>query len=250
MSFLLKNIEGSADWPVEDCDKYGHTNLVKLSRIQKVVGKNLHRNWLAIPHVTHNENICVDSFFELKKDGGLVGVSFLAVIVKVVALTLKEFPRFNASTNEDGSELLLKDYVNIGVAVDTDNGLFVPVVEHCDVKSKLEISQDISNLANLAKTKKLPFESMQGGSFTISSLGSIGGTSFTPIINAPQVAILGVSKVFEQPIRQPDNNLVWAKYLPVSLSYDHRIINGADAARFCTRIEHNLKILLGRGVSE
>jgi pyruvate dehydrogenase E2 component (dihydrolipoamide acetyltransferase) len=250
MSFLLKNIEGSADWPVEDCDKYGHTKLVKLSRIQKVVGKNLHRNWLAIPHVTHNENICVDSFFDAKKKGSLIGVSFLASIVKATALTLKEFPSFNSSTDAKGSDLLLKDFVNIGVAVDTEHGLFVPVVAHCDTKSMVDISADISTMANLAKEKKLPFEKMQGGTFTISSLGSIGGVGFTPIINAPQVAILGASSVFDRPVRQLDDSLGWEKCLPVSLSYDHRIINGADAAHFCKRLEHNLKQLVGCGESE
>jgi pyruvate dehydrogenase E2 component (dihydrolipoamide acetyltransferase) len=250
MSFLLENIGNSADWPLEDNEQYGSTELVKLTRIQSVVGKNLHRNWLAIPHVTHDEHIVVDSFFDAKKEGSLRGVSFLASIVKATALTLKEFPSFNASTDAKGGELLLKDFVNIGVAVDTEHGLFVPVVEHCDTKSMIDISGDISIMANLAKEKKLPFEKMQGGTFTISSLGSIGGVGFTPIINAPQVAILGASSVFDRPVRLPDDTLGWEKCLPVSLSYDHRIINGADAARFCKRLEHNLKQLLGRGESE
>ncbi|QQD19968.1 2-oxo acid dehydrogenase subunit E2 [Spongiibacter nanhainus] len=249
MSFLLENIENSADWPLEDNEKYGASELVELSRIQSVVGKNLHRNWLAIPHVTHNEHIVVDSFFDAKTDGVLSGVSFLASIVKATAVTLKEFPRFNASIDAKGRELSLKEFVNIGVAVDTEYGLFVPVVQHCDTKSMVDISEDISIMAGLAKEKKLSFEKMQGGTFTISSLGSIGGVGFTPIINAPQVAILGASSVFDRPVRLPDDTLGWEKCLPVSLSYDHRIINGADAARFCKRLEHNFKRLLGRGES-
>lgn len=223
------------DWPSIDFSKFGEIETTPLSRIKKISGANLHRNWVMIPHVTNNDKADItelESFRkQLNKEYEREGVRFtmLAFLIKAVVAALKKFPEFNASL--DGDNLILKKYYHIGFAADTPNGLVVPVLRDADKKSIVEIASEMGELASLAREGKLSPSQMQGGCFTISSLGGIGGTDFTPIINAPEVAILGVSRSNMEP--------VWdgAEFqprlmLPLSLSYDHRVIDGALAARF------------------
>ena len=222
-------------WPKVDFTKFGAITPKPLSRIKKISGANLHRNWVMIPHVTNNDEANITDLEALRitlnkeneKSG--VKVTMLAFLIKAVVAGLKKFPEFNASI--DGDQLILKQYFHIGFAADTPNGLVVPVIRDADKKGILELAQESSELAKKARDGKLSPAEMQGGCFSISSLGGIGGTHFTPIINAPELAILGVSRSFMKPVwdgKQFGPQLT----LPLSLSYDHRVIDGAAAARF------------------
>jgi len=223
------------DWPKVDFSKFGEIQTKPLSRIKKISGANLHRNWVMIPHVTNNDVADITELETLRqtlnKENQKAGikVTMLAFLIKAVVAALKKFPEFNASL--DGDNLVLKQYFHIGFAADTPNGLVVPVIRDADKKGVLELAQETSDLAALARDGKLAPAQMQGGCFSISSLGGIGGTSFTPIINAPEVAILGVSRSSQQPVWN-GSAFVPRLMLPMSLSYDHRVIDGAAAARF------------------
>lgn len=226
-------------WPKVDFSKFGPVETRELTRIQKLSGANLARNWAMIPHVTQHEDADVTELEALRvalnaeqakrKDG--TKVTMLAFIIKATVAALQEFPAFNASLDANGQTLVLKQYFHIGFAADTPNGLVVPVIRDCDRKGVLEIARETSALAAKAREGKLSPADMQGGCFSISSLGGIGGTSFTPIVNAPEVAILGVSKTSMKPVW--DGKAFQPRLmLPLSLSYDHRVIDGAAAARF------------------
>ncbi len=220
--------------PEIDFAKFGPIEEKPLSRIKKRSGANLHRNWLAIPHVTQHDEADITELEDFRKSTTReegVKLTLLSFLVKAAHAGLKEFPDFNASLNAAGDALVLKRYFHIGVAVDTDEGLVVPVVRDVDRKGVLQIAKELSDLSARARAKKLSPSEMQGGCFSISSLGGIGGTLFTPIINAPEVAILGVSRASIKPALEDGK---WAPrlLLPLSLSYDHRVIDGAQAARF------------------
>ncbi|MEN2475353.1 dihydrolipoyllysine-residue acetyltransferase [Burkholderia sp. GS2Y] len=223
-------------WPNVDFAKFGPVSRKDLSRIKKISAANLHRNWVVIPHVTTQdeaditdlEQFRVSMNRELEKSG--VKLSLLPFIMKAAVAALKKFPEFNASL--DGDALILKDYWHIGFAADTPNGLMVPVIRDVDRKSIPEIGKEMSELAKLARDGKLKPDQMQGGTFTISSLGGIGGTYFTPIINAPEVAIMGVCKSFWKQVSVDGKQYQSKLILPLSLSWDHRVIDGAAAARF------------------
>jgi pyruvate dehydrogenase E2 component (dihydrolipoamide acetyltransferase) len=226
-------------WPKVDFAKFGPVERKDLSRIKKISGANLHRNWVMIPHVTNNdladitelEAFRVQTNAEQAKAKSDVKVTMLAFVIKAVVAALKKFPDFNASL--DGDTLVYKQYYNIGFAADTPNGLVVPVLKDADKKGILQISQEMGELAKKARDGKLGAADMQGGCFSISSLGGIGGTDFTPIVNAPEVAILGLSRGSIQPMwNEEKEKFVPRLMLPLSLSYDHRVIDGAAAARF------------------
>jgi pyruvate dehydrogenase E2 component (dihydrolipoamide acetyltransferase) len=229
------------EMPAVDFTKFGDIETRPLSRIKKLSGANLHRNWVGIPHVTqHDEADITDAEAfrvktneEIAKSG--VKLTMLAFLIKASVASLKKYPEFNASLEPGGENLVLKKYFNIGFAADTPNGLVVPVVKDADRKSIIEIAKETSELAAKARDGKLSPSEMQGGCFSISSLGGIGGSFFTPIINAPEVAILGVSKSSMKPVW---NGKDFAPRLicPLSLSYDHRVIDGASAARFITHL--------------
>ncbi|MGE4370631.1 MAG: dihydrolipoyllysine-residue acetyltransferase, partial [Burkholderiaceae bacterium] len=222
-------------WPKVDFAKFGPIDTQPLSRIKKISGANLHRNWVMIPHVTNNEQADItdlEAFRQtLNGEQGKSGtkVTMLAFLIKAVVAALKKHPEFNASL--DGETLVLKKYYHIGFAADTPNGLVVPVIRDADKKGVLDIAAETSELASAARSGKLSPAQMQGGCFSISSLGGIGGTHFTPIINAPEVAILGVSRSSQAPVWD-GSQFVPRLMLPLSLSYDHRVIDGAAAARF------------------
>lgn len=222
-------------WPKVDFAKFGPVETQALSRIKKISGANLHRNWVMIPHVTNNDVADITSLEALRKElneeykKSGARVTMLAFVIKAAVAALKKFPEFNASL--DGDNLVLKQYYHIGFAADTPNGLVVPVIRDADKKGILDIARETGELAAAARNGKLSAAQMQGGCFTISSLGGIGGTDFTPIINAPEVAILGLSRSSMQPVwngKEFEPRLM----LPLSLSYDHRVIDGAAAARF------------------
>ncbi len=232
---------GLLPWPKVDFSKFGETEIQPLSRIKKISGANLHRNWVMIPHVTQWDNADITALeafrkeqnaIEAKKDTGMK-ITPLVFIMKAAAKALEAFPAFNSSLSEDGESLILKKYVNIGIAVDTPNGLVVPVFKDVNKKGIYELSEELMAVSKKARAGKLTAADMQGGCFTISSLGGIGGTAFTPIVNAPEVGILGVSKSEMKPVwngKEFEPRL----QLPLSLSYDHRVIDGAEGARFIT----------------
>lgn len=227
------------DAPAVDFSKFGPIEIQPLTKIQKFSGKNLHRNWVTIPHVTQfiEADITEMEVFRqaekevLDKQG--VRLTPLVFLMKVAVAALREFPRFNSSLAASGDELIMKNYYHIGVAVDTPNGLVVPVIRDVDKKGLIELAQELAVISLKARNTGLSIAEMQGGCFTISSLGGIGGTGFTPIINAPEVAIMGVSRTQQRPIWM-DGQWVARSMLPLSLSYDHRVIDGADGARFVT----------------
>ena len=228
-----------AETPVFDFSKFGETESRPLSRIKKLSGANLHRNWVTAPHVTQFEDADITDLEEFRKtmmeEAGKRGVklTLLAFLVKAAASALEAYPNFNASLSADGESLILKKYCNIGFACDTPDGLVVPVIRDADRKDVLDIARDLGELSAKAREKKLKLDEMQGGCFTISSLGGIGGTAFTPIINCPEVAILGVSRSSMAPVYNAKTRTFEPRLiLPLSLSYDHRVIDGADGARF------------------
>lgn len=229
--------------PVIDFTKFGDIETKPLSRIKKLSGANLHRNWVTAPHVTQFDEADITDLEDFRKsmkaDAEKRGVklTLLAFLIKASVNALKAYPNFNASLSPDGSELILKGYYNIGFACDTPDGLVVPVVKDVQSKDVLDIASDLMVLSEKARERKLKPEEMQGGCFTISSLGGIGGTMFTPIINCPEVAILGVSRSSMQPIYNKDSGDFEPRLmLPLSLSYDHRVIDGADGARFTSHM--------------
>ncbi len=226
-------------WPPLDFAKFGQTELMPLSRIKKMSGPNLHRNWIMIPHVTQYEQADVTElenfrvhFNETHKKEG-VRLTLLAFVIKAVVTVLKRYPEFNSSLDEKGQNLILKHYWHIGFAADTVHGLVVPVVKDADKKGVVEIAKNMADLAAQAREGKLSPSDMQGASFTITSLGGIGGTYFTPIINAPEVSILGLSRLSTQPVWN-GKEFVPRLILPLSLAYDHRVIDGAQGTRFTT----------------
>lgn len=224
-----------APWPQIDFAAFGAVDVKPLGRIQKLVGSFLSRNWVMIPHVTHQDEADIGPMEQARKAlsaSSGTKITPLAYLVKAAVMALKAYPQFNASIDGSGKNLVLKKYFHIGIAVDTPGGLLVPVIRDADKKSLAEIAQEIAEVSTQARTKGLPMDRMSGGCMSISSLGSIGGTGFTPIINAPEVAIMGITKAFLKPLNV-DGELQWQNTLPLSLSYDHRVINGADAARFC-----------------
>jgi pyruvate dehydrogenase E2 component (dihydrolipoamide acetyltransferase) len=231
-------------WPSIDFSKYGEVEVVPLSRIRKISGANLARNWVRIPHVTHNDEADITDLEAFRKQMNEeykkqeVRVTMLAFLIKACVAAVKEFPDFNASL--DGDNLIVKRYYNIGFAADTPNGLVVPVVKGADGKGIIEIANEMGELSKAARAGKLKPGDMAGGNFTISSLGGIGGTSFTPIVNAPEVAILGVVRSAMKPVWD-GSEFVPRLMLPLSLSYDHRVIDGAAAARFVKYLVNTLE---------
>ena len=223
--------------PVVDFAQFGAVEVKPLSRIQKISGARLQASWINLPHVTQHEDADItdleDARAALKSKASREGVKLtpLAFIVRACVLSLQEFPRFNSSLDASGENLVFKKYFNIGFAADTPNGLVVPVIPNADRLSLYDVARALASMSEKARTGKLKATEMQGGTFTISSLGGIGGTSFTPIINAPEVAILGVSRSAQKPVYER-GAFVPRLMLPLSLSYDHRVIDGADAARF------------------
>ena len=222
-------------WPQVDFAKFGAIEAKPLSRINKIAGANLHRNWVSIPHVTQHDNADITEMEAFRKKLGEenkdVKVTPLVFLIKAVVAALKKYPSFNASLDASGENLVLKKYFHIGIAVDTPDGLVVPVIRDADRKGLLDLAKELGEISAKARDKKLGPADMQGGCFSISSLGGIGGTGFTPIINAPEVAILGVSKSQLQPVWN-GSEFAPRLLLPLSLSYDHRVIDGAAAARF------------------
>jgi len=224
-------------WPKVDFAKFGEIEEKPLSRIQKISGANLARNWAMIPHVTQHEDADITELEAFRKKLGEenkdLKVTPLVFQIKAVVAALKKFPQFNASLDESGEKLILKKYFHIGIAVDTPDGLVVPVIRDCDKKGLLDLALELGEISKKARDKKLGPADMSGGCFSISSLGGIGGTSFTPIVNAPEVAILGVSKASTKPVWN-GKEFAPRLILPLSLSYDHRVIDGALAARFAS----------------
>ena len=234
---------GLLPWPKVDFSKFGEVEEVELSRINKISGANLHRNWVMIPHVTHFDKADITDLEAFRKEQNALaekqklGVKITPVvfIMKAVAKALEAYPRFNSSITEDAQRLILKKYINIGVAVDTPNGLVVPVFKNVNKKGIIELSRELMEVSKKAREGKLTASDMQGGCFTISSLGGIGTTHFAPIVNAPEVAILGVSKSSMEPVWN-GKEFAPRLILPMSLSFDHRVIDGADGARFISYI--------------
>jgi len=229
--------------PVIDFSQFGAIETKPLSRIKKLSGANLHRNWVTAPHVTQFDDADITDLEDFRKsmqaDAEKRGVklTMLAFLIKASVNALKAYPNFNASLSPDGDSLILKNYYNIGFACDTPDGLVVPVVRDVHQKDVLDIARDLMELSAKARERKLKIEEMQGGCFTISSLGGIGGTMFTPIINCPEVAILGVSRSSMQPVyNKATKGFEPRLILPMSLSYDHRVIDGADGARFTSHM--------------
>ena len=224
-------------WPSLDFSKFGTTELQPLSRIKKISGPNLHRNWVMMPHVTQFDEADITDLEDFRKSANEslaksgVKLTMLAFVIKASVTALKKLPAFNASLDATGENLILKQYYNIGFAADTPNGLVVPVVKNADQKGIAQIAQEMGELSAQAREGKLKPADMQGASFTISSLGGIGGMAFTPIINAPEVAILGLSKAAMKPVWD-GKQFVPRLMMPMSLSYDHRVIDGAMGARF------------------
>ncbi|EBA9645909.1 pyruvate dehydrogenase complex dihydrolipoyllysine-residue acetyltransferase [Salmonella enterica] len=240
-------IPGMLPWPKVDFSKFGEVEEVELGRIQKISGANLSRNWVMIPHVTHFDKTDITDLEAFRKQQNVeaekrkLDVKYTPVvfIMKAVAAALEQMPRFNSSLSEDGQRLTLKKYINIGVAVDTPNGLVVPVFKDVNKKSVTELSRELTTISKKARDGKLTAGEMQGGCFTISSIGGLGTTHFAPIVNAPEVAILGVSKSAMEPVWN-GKEFVPRLMMPISLSFDHRVIDGADGARFITIINNML----------
>ena len=229
--------------PVIDFSQFGDIETKPLSRIKKISGANLHRNWVTTPHVTQFDQADITDLEEFRKsmlaDAEKRGakLTMLAFLIKASVNALKAYPNFNSSLSPEGDSLILKNYYNIGFACDTPDGLVVPVVKDVQQKDVLDIARDLGELSTKARERKLKIEEMQGGCFTISSLGGIGGTMFTPIINCPEVAILGVSRASMQPVYDEKTNAFEPRLiLPMSLSYDHRVVDGADGARFTSHM--------------
>jgi pyruvate dehydrogenase E2 component (dihydrolipoamide acetyltransferase) len=227
------------DWPQVDFAKFGPVETKPLSRIRKLSGGFLHRNWVSIPHVTQHDEADITELEAFRKENSQIAekdgfkLTMLAFLVKASVNALKQFPDFNASLDKTGDNLIVKKYYHIGVAVDTPDGLLVPVIKDADRKGVFDLAKELADISKAAREKKLKPDAMRGGTFSISSLGGIGGTAFTPIINAPEVAILGVARSQMRPVYK-DGTFVPRLMLPLSLAYDHRVIDGAAGARFTT----------------
>ncbi|MGP1928795.1 MAG: dihydrolipoyllysine-residue acetyltransferase [Arsenophonus sp. NC-WZS1-MAG3] len=242
---IASSLPGSILLPLSKVDfsKFGEVEEVEFDRIQKISGLNLSRNWVMIPHVTIMEDADITEVEvfrkqqnkEMEKLKTEVKITLLVFVMKAVARALEEMPRFNSSISADAQRLILKKYIHIGIAVDTSNSLVVPVIRDINKKGIIELSKELIEVSKKARTGKLTMSDMQGGSFTISNLGGIGTTNFTPIINAPEVAIMGLSRSLIKPVWN-DSEFISRLILPMSLSFDHRVIDGADGARFLTRI--------------
>lgn len=223
-------------WPEEDFSVYGPVEEQDVGRIQQFVGKAMARNWSMIPHVTHHDEADITGFESRRKAFNQANPdrkrTLLPALIKATVATMQQYPQFNCSISADGSKLYQKQYYHIGIAVDVPSGLLVPVIRDCDKKNLDEIANEIAAISEKARTKGLSMKEMSGGCFTLSSLGHIGGTAFTPIINAPEVAILGITRAQVRFLPNDNGEPVLTQQLPLSLSYDHRVINGADAARF------------------
>jgi pyruvate dehydrogenase E2 component (dihydrolipoamide acetyltransferase) len=223
--------------PVVDFSRFGSIETKPLSRIKKLSGANLHRNWVSIPHITQHDEADITEMEVFRKELGEeyskqgIKITPLAFLLKAVVTAMQQYPNFNSSLDASGENLVLKKYFHIGVAVDTPDGLMVPVLRDVDQKGMAQLAKELGEISTKAREKKLPATAMQGGCFTISSLGGIGGTAFTPIINAPEVAILGVSRASIKPVFK-EGEFVPRLMLPLSLSYDHRVIDGAEAVHF------------------
>ena len=238
---LAKGAQGSGlgvePMPEIDYSQFGDINIQPLTRINKLTGKFLHRNWVTVPHVTQFDEADITELEKFRKQLNRenekegIRITVLVFLMKALVSALKEFPRFNSSLDHTGENLVLKQYINIGVAMDTADGLVVPVIRDCDRKTLIELAIELVETSKRARDKKLSPSDMSGGCITISSLGGIGGTAFTPIVNAPEVAILGVSRSSMKPVYNGEE-FVPRLMLPLSLSYDHRVIDGADGARF------------------
>jgi pyruvate dehydrogenase E2 component (dihydrolipoamide acetyltransferase) len=228
---------GTAAEALPDFSRWGEVERQPMRAVRRKTAEHLSSAWSTIPHVTQHDLADITSLDQLRKRyakqteaaGGALTVTSIAV--KVVAAALKAFPQFNASIDMAAGELILKKYINVGVAVDTDRGLLVPVIRDADTKNIVQLSIELSQLAEKARSRKIALDEMQGGCFSISNLGGIGGTSFTPIVNAPEVAILGISRARMEPV-YTDGQFAPRLMLPLSLSYDHRVIDGADGIRF------------------
>jgi pyruvate dehydrogenase E2 component (dihydrolipoamide acetyltransferase) len=231
---------GLPAWPAVDFAAFGDVEVKPLSRIQGLTAGFLSRNWLTIPHVTHQDDADITALEAWRKDPANPKLSPLAFFAKALVSGLKAFPQFNASLDATGKNLVMKKYFHIGIAIDTPRGLVVGVVRDCDSKSVATIGSDIAALSEKARSRGLPMTDMEGGCMSISSLGGIGGTGFTPIVNAPEVAILGITKAEWKPRRAASDAIEWCLKAPLSLSYDHRVINGADAARFLRHLDEVL----------
>ena len=230
---------------VVDFSQWGNIEIISLNKIKRLTGTKLQQAWQSIPHVTQFDCADITQLEKLrsdKKKNNNLKISIISFIIKSLDLILKEFPIFNSSLDQKNNKLILKKYFNIGIAVDTKDGLVVPVIQNISTKSIEQINTELINLSKKARAKKLMPKDMSGGSFTISSLGGIGGTYFTPIINAPEVAILGISKM-ENKLFFENKKYINKIILPLSLSYDHRVIDGADAARFTTKLSEELSNL-------
>ncbi|MEF8834129.1 MAG: dihydrolipoyllysine-residue acetyltransferase, partial [Halofilum sp. (in: g-proteobacteria)] len=227
---------GVASMPEIDFSQFGETETVELSRINKLTGRSLHRNWVTVPHVTQFDKADITDLEHFRKElneeqKGEVKITLVAFLTKALVSALREFPRFNSSLDPTGEKLIFKKYFHIGIAVDTKDGLVVPVIRDVDRKSLTDVARELADMSQAARDKKLSREQMQGGCISISSLGGVGGTAFTPIVNAPEVAILGASRAATQPVWDGEQ-FAPRLMLPLSLSYDHRVIDGADATRF------------------
>lgn len=240
------------EMPSVDFAKFGEIERVELSRIRKISAKNLHRSWLHVAHVTQFDQADVTELEAFRKEHGAEAekqgfkLTPIAFLMKACVAALEKFPDFNASLDPDGEHLIRKRYFHLGIAVDTDNGLVVPVIRDVDRKGLFQCAQEVVEIAEKARDRKLKPDDLQGATFTITSLGGIGGTAFTPIVNAPEVAILGASRMETKPVWK-DGEWVPRKILPLSLSYDHRVIDGATAARFTdylARVLTDLRMLL------
>jgi pyruvate dehydrogenase E2 component (dihydrolipoamide acetyltransferase) len=237
---------GIPEIPAQDFAKFGPVETKQLSRIKRISGPHLHRAWLNVPHVTHNDESDITDIEAYRKELDNAAkekgyrVTMLAFLLKASVSALRAFPEVNASLSPEKDSLILKKYYNIGIAVDTPDGLVVPVLRDVDRKGITELSQEMGAISKKARDGKLTATDMQGASFTISSLGGIGGTAFTPIVNAPELAILGVVRAKMAPVWNGSEFLP-RLMLPISLSYDHRVIDGALAARFCRHLCHTLE---------
>jgi pyruvate dehydrogenase E2 component (dihydrolipoamide acetyltransferase) len=236
MSDMPQLLASLAAWPQIDFSEFGETETRPLPKLQQLTASFLGRNWVAIPHVTHHDEADITDLEARRGAWNRANpdrkLTIVPILGKLLAEALTAYPQFNASIAADGRSLVLKHYVNVGFAIDSPRGLLVGVVRDCDRKHASEIAAELSALSAKAKEKGLSLPEMSGGCITLSSLGHIGGTSFTPIVNAPEVAILGVTRAQVRAAPDATGGVAWRKMLPLSLSYDHRVINGADAARF------------------
>ena len=230
------------EMPQIDFSKFGEIEIQALNKIRRVSARNLHRSWITVPHVTQFDEADITDLEEFRRSSGMAAserkpkITILVFLMKALTTALRDFPQFNASLAPDGESIILKKYFHIGVAVDTEHGLVVPVIRDVDRKGLVELSEELAVVSQKARDRKLKPADLSGGSISISSLGGIGGTAFTPIVNAPEVAILGVSRSQIKSVYQHDA-FVPRLMLPLSLSYDHRAIDGADAVRFTTRLK-------------